>query len=211
MLLYTLNILFFWNCQIKFTFFDCKFHIRAILFLRHIYIKKCLLIFHPHSSNVNNLSIFSRKITRSLFSSPGHFIRKTYIFRLLGPLGDCDLSTLTRLGTHFTYVSRIFSLFSLPRTQKHRERAYASSYVSTSFVPSDKWRHLEIRRAGTRLEWQRGIFSAYVAENGASEFHPAGVLIVNSSPPETRLNESRHGSHLTDDVLRLPLLNPKFI
>lgn len=73
--------------------------------------------------------MYSRKITKSLFSSPGHFIQETYIFRLPGPLGDCDLSTLTRLGTHFTYVSRISLPTAFSHTEMYRERARTREFV----------------------------------------------------------------------------------
>lgn len=90
----------------------------------------------------------------SLFSSPENFIRETHIFRLLGPLGNCDLSTLTRLGTPTSPMSLVYP-FLLPfHTQKHTLNAHARVYiyVSASFVfSSDKWRHLEIRRTGTTV------------------------------------------------------------
>lgn len=82
--------------------------------------------------------MYSCKITESLFSSPGYFIRKTYIFRLSGPQGDCDLSTLTRLGTYFTYVSRTSLPAAFSHTETYPERARASLYVSASFVSLDK-------------------------------------------------------------------------
>lgn len=104
-----------------------RINLRSLIFLRVLYMRhkfqknvhrpRLLPFLSLQQYNANNLGIYASEITGGLFSSPGHFIRKTYIFRLSGPRGDRDLSTLTRLGIHFTYVCRTFSPFAPSRTQ----------------------------------------------------------------------------------------------
>lgn len=82
--------------------------------------------------------MFPQNYGKSIQLSGALYTENVYIFRLPGPLGDCDLSTLTRLGTHFTYVSRISLPTAFSHTEMYHKRARASLYVSASFVSSDK-------------------------------------------------------------------------
>lgn len=127
--------------------------------------------------------IFRKNYGKSVQFSGALYRKCTYILRLPDPLGDCDLSTLTRLGTHFTYVSRISSLTVFSHTKTHWTRARAS------FVLSYKWRHLEIRRTGDlarvaeryfpclrRGKWREGVF------------HPAGTRRRLFLPKQGRMS-----------------------